>query len=138
MLHFNFFVIPDTCKAEINASVLYVTLSEGIKCCFEKGSPAYTANYLIIPAETKQNASLEEGRRDAVRQTLDYTPGTQIDAPVAFPAAAFSKAGHRALPEGSGAARQPAEVGSRKGADLLQSYTSLEARAASTAASTLC
>lgn len=93
------------------------------------------ADRLMAPAETKQNASLEDGRRDAVRQTLDYTPGahTHTHTPVLFPTAAFSEAGHCALPEGSGAARQPAEVG----ANLLQSYASLEARAPSTLARTL-
>ena len=115
MLHFNFFVIPGICETEINPSVFYVTLSKGITCCCEKGSPAYMANCLTVPAETKQNASLEGGRRDAMRQTLGYTPGTHTHAPVVFPAAAFSEAGHCALPKGSGGARPPAEVGSRKG-----------------------
>lgn len=137
MLYFNFFVIPGICETQINASVLCVALSEGVKCCFEKGSLAYMANHLMVPAETKQNASWEDGRRDAVRQTLEYTPGTRTHAPVVSPAAVFSEAGHRALPESSGAARQPAEGGSRKGANLLQSSASLEARAPSMAAGAL-
>lgn len=133
MLHFNF-VIPSICETDINASVFYVTLSKGITCCCEKGFPSYMMNCLTVPAETKQNTSLEDGRRDAMRQTLDYTPGTNTHAPVVFPAAAFSKAGHCALPKGSGGARPPTEVDSRKGASLLQTCTSLEARAPSTAA----
>lgn len=86
----------------------------------------------MVPAESKQNASFEDGRRDAVRQTLDYTPGTCTHALIVFPAATFRETGHRAVPESSGAARQPAEVGSRKGDNLPQSYASLEARAPST------
>lgn len=71
-----------------------------------------------------------------MRQTLDHTPGTHIYAPGVFPAAAFSKSGHCALPESLGAARQPVEVGSREGANFLQGYTSLETSAPSMPAMT--
>lgn len=80
----------------------------------------------MVPAEAEQNALLEAGRRDNVRQTLAHTPGTRIFAPGVFPAAAFSESGHCALPGSSGAATQPVEVGSRQGANLLQNYTGLE------------
>lgn len=53
MLHFNSFVIPSICETERNASVLYLTLSKGIKRCFEKGFTAYILNHLTVPAETK-------------------------------------------------------------------------------------
>lgn len=72
MMYFNF-VIHGICETEINASVLYVALSKGIKHCFGKGSLTYMVNCLTVPAKTKQNPSLEDGERDAMRQTLDYT-----------------------------------------------------------------
>lgn len=77
MMYFNF-VIRGICETEINASVLYVALSKGIKHCFGKGSLAYMVNCLTVPAKTKQNTSLEDGERNAMRQTLDYTPANVL------------------------------------------------------------
>lgn len=44
-------------------------------------------NHALVPAETKQDASL----RDALRGALDHTPGTQTHTPVVFPAAALAR-----------------------------------------------
>lgn len=65
-------------------------------------------NHALVPAETKQDASL----RDALRGALDHTPGTQTH-PSCLPCSSLCKAGHCALPGSWGASRQP-RVGSEK------------------------